>query len=274
MRKGILLAFIFWGFLAGRNSASGQDLKTTEAHYRLGKFEIVIIQHKRNWTARDNMVARPLHCSASVEIRKKGRIIEKFDFGDIMPPGGPPGIFLPKKQESPKHFILVKHGGYDSRALVITDKGRRFDIAGYAYRFFLGRYLITEGSVAESSPAFTVFDLRKNELLLTLDPGDSIPWATGPPLPPSQAYLIKLYTKGPELFAIVDIVEFSTFKTLGHVGRVYRIDLKTKKIRETNTDEKGLEEFVIDDSNMDMTTDCECKETTVKIVPPDPKHPQ
>ncbi len=273
MRKGILLAFIFWGFLAGRNSASGQDLKTTEAHYRLGKFEIVIIQHKRNWTARDNMVARPLHCSASVEIRKKGRTIDKLDF-DILPMGGYYGLFLPKSQESPRHFILVKLGDYDPKVIVITDKGRRFILGGSAYRVLLGRYLIAQGDLASDGPYFTIFDLLKNRILSTIDWGSRVTRVTGPPLPPSQAYLFRLYTRGPELFMMVDMVELSTNKTLGHEGHVYRIDLKTGDILDSASDEKGLDEFPIDDSNIDVIDNCLCRETSVRIVPPDPKHPQ
>jgi len=272
MRKGIFLIFVFWALLDVPTIADIRSFQTTEAHHKLGKFEIVIVQKAlRVISSRGDVIvgAWPHACSASVEIKKKVRTIDKLDF-DIRPTGGRYGLFLPKRQESPRHFILVKLGDYDPKVIVITDKGRRFVLGGSAYRVFRGRYLIAQGDLAADAPYFTIFDLMKDKILLTIDWDSRVARVTGPPLPPSQAYLIKLYSRGPELFAMVDMVEFSTSKTFGHEGHVYRIDLNAGDILDAASDEKGLDEFPIDDSNIDVIDNCLCRETSVRIVPPDP----
>ena len=259
MQRVVLLPLLYLSLIAGQHSVGQQDFKTTEAHYRVGHYEIVIRQKKYLYDLTQpkfNADPKATWCSASVEIKRNGKIMDRLDFNNIMAFGHFYGIHLPKKQESSKHLILVKYGDYDSRILVITDKGKLFNIAGRTYRIFLGRYLIAQGAWAESSPSFSILDLYRNKLPLTVDWG--APIMVKQPAPhDGKVFIIKLYTNGPELFASIDMVDERTVETVEHTGYFYKIDLETGKIVDAVFDGKKHTEFVIDYSNIDLSCDCE-----------------
>jgi hypothetical protein len=261
MGRVVLLSLFFFCAVASQNSIDQRSLKITEGRYRLGNYEIVIVQKKRLDNLDQKQIdsgVRPVWCSASVAIEENGKIIDKLEFGDISPLGWRYGIHLPIKQESSKHFILMKYGDYDSRVLVITDKGKQFNLGGEGYRIFLNRYLIARGGMADSSYDFSIFDLHENKLLLTVSWGDPIK-VIQPSPSNGKAHIIKLYTNGPELFASIDIVDEHSLRTIEHTNHFYRIDLETGKIADAVFDEKKHTEYVIDWSNIDLSGDCECR---------------
>lgn len=268
MQRVVLLSLFFISLIAGQDSVDQQLFKTTDAHYRLGKYEIVIRQHKRlkelsNQKEFDTHVG-PVWCSAVVEIQENGRTINKIDFNNIWPLGWHYGIFFPIQQESPKHFIMVKYGDYNSRTLLITDEGMLVNLAGEAYRIFLDRYLIARGGMADDSHDFSFFDLHKNKLLFTVGWGDPIRVEQLRPRD-DKAHIIKLYINEQDLFASIDIVNVHDLKTIEHTSHFYKIDLETGKIADVVFDEKRHTEFVIDTSNLDLSNDCECKKRVNKL---------
>ncbi|MGB8957986.1 MAG: hypothetical protein WCC00_03125 [Candidatus Aminicenantales bacterium] len=261
MKSVALLHLFFLSLIAGQDSVGQQDLKTTEAHYWLGNYEIIISQQKRlnpDKLTQEQVDAgiKPLWCSAHFTIVQNGKFIDGRDFNDIFPVGWHFGIHLPIKQESAKHFILLKYGDYNSRIFVFTDEGKLFTLGGDSYRIFLDRYLVVRGGLADDSPAFSIFDLYENKLL-TLDWGDPIKVTHSPPVNGNATFL-KLYESTTELFASLDIVKDYGLETIGHTNYFYRIDLVTGKVEDAVFIENKHREFVIDYSNIDMSTDCEC----------------
>ncbi|MCX6567830.1 MAG: hypothetical protein NT147_02110 [Candidatus Aminicenantes bacterium] len=256
--------------IASQDPVDKKDLKTTEAHYRLGDYEIVIKQQKRlrNLTQKEvNTHILPTWCSASVEINENGKIRDKLDFKDIWPLGWRGGIHLPLKQESSKHFILTKYGDYDNRTMVITDGGELFDLGGGRYRIFLDRFLISPRELPDiRSGTFTIFDLHTNRVLLSAEVLDlaikGLPEPTG-----GDMYDFNFYTNGKEFFAgIVVLVYYSSSQTITRTRTdfFYRIDLGTGAMTEAVFDEKKHKEFIIDYSNIDLSNDCECKDKIIK----------
>jgi hypothetical protein len=268
MKRGVVLPLLFFYLWGGQESAGQKDLKITEARYNLGQNEIVLLQQKRirvlTQKELDSKIS-PVWCSASLEIKRDGQLIDKVNFDDICPVGWHYGIHLPFKQESPRHFILMKYGDYNSRTLVVSDDGRLFNLPGDAYRIFLNRYLIAQGGMADDSHDFSFFDLNTNRLLFTVGWGNPIDVRQQPPSG-GKAQIIKLYTSGPEIFASIDIVRDLTLETIGHTAYFYRIDLETGKIADATFDEKVHRELTIDISNIDMTNDCECIKLGVRTL--------
>ena len=265
MTKAFVFPFLFFNLLAGQEAAGQKGLKTTEARYKLGQYEIVLLQQKRiREVTHEEFDAgvRPLWCSASIEIQREGQLTDRTDFDDIMPVGWRYGIHLPFKQESPRHFVLMKYGDYNSRTLIVSDEGKLFNLPGEAYRIFLNRYLIAKGGMADDSHDFSFFDLNTNRLLFIVGWGNSI-YVLQPPPSEGKAQVIKLYSSGPEIFASIDIVRDLTLETIGHTAYFYRIDLETGKITDAIFDGKVHREFIIDTANIDMTDDCECKKVPV-----------
>ncbi len=266
MKRGFILPLLFLYLLGSQETAGQKDLTITEARYTLGSIEIVLVQQKRVRELTQKEIdahVRPNWCSASVEIQKDNKLVDRIDFRDIWPVGWRYGIHLPFKQESPRHFFLMKYGDYNSRTLIVSDYGKLFNLPGEAYRVFLNRYLIAKGGMADDSHDYSFFDLNMNTLLFTVGWGNLI---YVPQQPPSEgkAQVIKLYTSGPEIFASIDIVRDLTLMTIGHTEYFYKIDLETGKITDATFDEKVHKEFIIDTSNIDMTDDCECKKLPVR----------
>jgi hypothetical protein len=268
MQKILLLPLLLISLMNGQDSVDQGLFKITEGHYRLGKYEIVIRQQKRikqlsNQKQFDTHVG-PVWCSAFVEIREDDRVIDKIDFNDIWPLGGNFGIHLPLKQESPKHFILMKYGDYDCRTLIITDEGKVFNLGGGSYRIFQNRYLISPRELPDAlEEVFSIFDLRRNNVLATLGWSDLA--KDLPPIPVNNTvYIIKFYTNGFELFAGIVLMDMHRWQAIQHPVCFYRIDLETGKTIQSVFDEKKHAEFVIDYSNLDLSNDCECKNTVGK----------
>ncbi len=180
-----------------------------------------------------------------------------------MPWGGSYGIHFPNRQESPRHLILAKFGDYDSKTIVITDKGDVFYPGGGIFRIFKHRYLVSLGSPADTPYAVTIFDLAENRILFRLSQADFIKPDENPTKETDlksnqQDKDIKIYTDGQMLFAGVDIVEHDTDKTIGHTGEFYRFDLEAGKLTKAMFDNARHTEFVIDPSNL-RGDNCECE---------------
>lgn len=58
-----------------------------------------------------------------------------FADGDLEPVGGYSGLWIPKKQPVPEVFLLTKHGSYDGRTILITERGKMIDLPGGFYFF-------------------------------------------------------------------------------------------------------------------------------------------
>lgn len=262
-KRVVLLPLLFFNLLAGQDSVGQQDIKTTEAHYQLGNYEVVIRQQKRLRITQEEISAHvtPNWCSVSVEINENGGIINKLDFIDIHGYGGRYGIYLPIKQESPKHVILMKYGDYDCRTVVITDGGKLFNLGGGSYRIFLNRYLVSRRELPDvESATFIIFDLYTNKVLLSkvLD-------RTTKGLPElflsRDTYDFEFYANGPEFFVgIVVQVYYSSSQTISRTrtGSLNKVDLRTGAMTEAVFDPKKHKEFIIDYSNIDLSHNCEC----------------
>lgn len=274
MQKAVLLPLFFFSLIAGQDSLDQRLFKTTEAHYRLGKYEIIIRQRKRlkeiSGQKEFDTHVGPICCSALVDIKENGKLINRVEFKDIQPLGAPYGIHLPIKQESSKHFILVKWGDYDSRTIVITAGGELINLGGGTFRIFLNRYLVSPRGLADDpSLSFSILDLDTNELILSTSElmlsRTALALATNslPLLPPDKRYIVKFFTNGPELFAGVVVLDFSSGISK-HPKSLYRINLETGEIMDAEFDESKHKEFVIDGSNVDSSNDCECIKTGEK----------
>jgi hypothetical protein len=268
MRRVVFLPLFFFSLMAGQEATVQKDFKITEAHYRLGNYEIVIKQQRRlkelsNQKEFDTHVG-PVWCSAFLEIRENGEKIDRVEFNDIWPLGGNFGIHLPVKQESSRHFILMKYGNYDCRTIVITDEGNLFNLGGGSYRIFQNRYLISPRELADDPGTFSIFDLLGNIVLLTVSWRDLAKDISPSPIG-NRAYIVKFYTNGPELFAGIVLVDIHSWQVIEHTGYFYRLDLERGKIAEAVFDENKLTEFVIDYSNLDLSNDCECKKRADKL---------
>jgi hypothetical protein len=260
MRKVVLLLLFLIVPISGRETSDQVNLKTTEARYPFGKYEIIIKHQKRTQPLTQEQIdagVRPIWCAAFLEILEKGKIIEKLNFEDIWPLGGDAGIFLPKEQASPKHFILAKYGSYDSRVLVITHEGKLFNLEGEYFRIFRHRYLVSVRSLADATWCIPIFDLENNRILETLNWEDL---TKGLSMTPSgkTAYMAKLYSSGSELFVGVVQVNIETWDVIDHTDYFYKINLETGKLIPSSFDEKKYPEFIIDWSNMDLSHRCGC----------------
>jgi hypothetical protein len=265
----ILLPLLLISLIAGQDAVDQENHRTTEAHYRLGNYGIVIRQQKRLRITQKEINAHmmPNWCSVSVEINENGNNISKLDFNDIHGYGGRYGIYLPIMQESPKHFILIKYGDYDCRTIVITDGGELLNLGGGKYRVFLDRFLVSPRELPDvKSATFTIFDLYTNKVLLSkvLD-------RTTKGLPElflgGDTYDFSFYTNGTEFFAgIVVLVYYSSSQTTTRTrtNLFYNIDLKTGAMAEAVFDEKKHKEFIIDYSNIDMSNDFEYKDKIIR----------
>lgn len=270
MPRVILLPLLLISLIAGQDAVDQENHRTTEAHYRLGNYGIVIRQQKRLRITQKEINAHimPNWCSVSVEINENGNNISKLDFNDIHGYGGRYGIYLPIKQESPKHFILIKYGDYDCRTIVITDGGELFNLGGGRYRIFLNRYLVSlRASPDVESATFIIFDLYTNTVLLSevLD-------RTTKGLPElflgSDMYDFDFYTNGPEFFIgiVVQLYYPSSHAiTRTRTNSFYKIDLGTGAMTEAVFDPKKHKEFIIDYSNIDSSNNCECKDKIIKL---------
>lgn len=270
LKSVVLLPLLFLSLIAGQNSVSQKDFKITEALYKLGKYEIIIRHHKRlnleeYFRQQQNTCVGPTFCSASIEIRKKGEIIDRVEFNDIWPLGWRYGIHLPLKQESAKHFILMKYGDYDNRTIVITDGGELFNLGGGRYRIFLDRFLVSPRALPDiRSGTFSIFDLHTNRVLLSAEVLDlAIKGLLE--LPGEGEYDFSFYTNGPEFFAGVVFYDYSSFQTPTRTDYFFKIDLGTGAITEAVIDEKKRKEFIIDYSNVDSSNECECKGKIIKL---------
>lgn len=269
MQGVVLLPLFFLSLIAGQDSVGQKDFKITEALYKLGKYEIVIRQHKRlnlneYFRQQQNTRVGPIFCSASIEIKENDQIIEleRVVFDDIRGLGGRFGVFLPWKQESPKHFILLKCGDYDSRTIVVTYDGATFNLKGGRYRIFLNRFLVIHPELPDvDSGTFSIFDLDKNKVVLSVETPDleGLPELLG-----ADMYDFNFYTSGPEFFTGI-VVYDPPSQVSKHTKYYYKIDLGTGAMTKALFDEKEHKEFVIGYSNIDMSNDCECKDKIIKL---------
>ena len=262
MRKAVLLLLLLIAPITGQEVLNQDNLKTTEARYLFGNYEIAIRHQVRiNFTReRSNARVKPIWCAAFLDILEKGKVIRNLYFEDIWPLGGKAGFFLPVKQESPKHFILMKYGDYDCRTIIITDEGELFNLGGGSYRIFQNRYLITPREMPDTDKKgeFSIFDLLFNRVLITPIWDDLAKGTNQYPARGGYINLIKFYTSGPELFAGIVLVDGRSLQVLGHPSEFYRIHLATGKMIDAAFNSSIHREFDIDYSNIDMNHQCEC----------------
>jgi hypothetical protein len=267
MRRVVFLPLVFFSLMAGQEATVQKDFRITEAHYRLGKYEIVIKQQRRlkelsNQKEFDTHVG-PVWCSASLEIIENGKITDGVEYKDIQPLGGHYGIFAPIEQPSKKHLIFTEFGGYDSRTIIITDEGKVINFGGGTFNIFLRRYLVSPRSLADYPWYFSIFDLETNKLVLRAAPADLIKDIL-PDLPKGKHYDIKYYTDRTDFFAGIVIYDYPSPEA-ERTNYFYRIDLETGKTTDAVFDDKKHTEFVIDDSNLDLSSECECRKKVDKL---------
>jgi len=264
MQKVVILPLFFFGLIAGQEPVSQNEPKITEARFKLGQYEIVLLQKKQRVLTQKDFKAHgtPTYCSASIEIRRKDEIIDGVKFSDIWPLGWHYGIHLPFIQESAKHFISVKYGDYDNRTFVITDGGELFDLGGGRYRIFLDRFLVSQRELPDvrESGTFTIFDLHMNKVLLSAEVLDlPIKGLLEDRSKGDIEYDFNFFTDGPEFFAGVVFYDFSSVRTPTRTNHFFKINLESGEITEAVFDEKKHKEFIIDFSNIDLSPDCECQ---------------
>ena len=263
MRRALILLLLLIAPITGQEVPNQENLKTTEARYLFGNYEIAIRHQARINLTRERFDARvkPIWCAAFLEILEKGKVIRNLSFEDIAPLGWKAGLFLPAKQESPKHFILMKYGDYDCRTIIITDEGELFNLGGGSYRIFQNRYLITPRELPDvggRTEDFSIFDLLRNRVLITPSWDDLAKGTNQYPSRGGYINLIKFYTSGPELFAGIVLADGRSEQVLGHPSEFYRIHLATGKMIDAAFNSSINREFVIDYSNIDMNHQCEC----------------
>lgn len=264
MRKVLFLSFLLITQIAAQEVTEQKGFKNTTAHYTFGNYEIVLRHQRRTIPLRnqeeyDNRVG-PTWCAAFLQILKNGIVIDRLDFPDIEPLGGRAGLFLPIKQESPRHFIITKYGDYDCRTIIFSDCGEMYNLGGGSYRIFRQRFLISPRALPDTigGGEFSIFDLLQNRVLMSVDWDDlcrnAYPQITG-----DIGYILKYYTSGPDLFVgIVSVNIRKDWQMLEHTKYFYRIDFEAGKLVEALFDNEHHQEFVIDYSNIDRNHQCEC----------------
>ncbi len=132
--------------------------KSTESKYKFGDVEIFLKQIKGEY---------PTYCSASIEIKKDGKVLQERKYRNIEPLGGAYGLFVPFEQPSKKYFMVIKHGDYDGRNLLIDKKGGLIDLPGGL--FFMTknkRYLFVEHE-QDCCGSLLVFDLEQEKIIFS-----------------------------------------------------------------------------------------------------------
>jgi len=252
-RAALFLLLVFP--VAAQQVTRQQDLETTEAQHAFGKYIIVIRHQERTKPLTQEQIdagIKPIWCSSFLEIWEKGQPINHLDFDDIWPLGTRAGIYLPAKQESKGHFILMKYGDYDGRTIIIADDGKLFNLGGGTYRIFRNRYLVTPRALpdVDENGEFSVFDLQKNTVLMNPRwhdlARDGRERST-----PSTWNIVKFYTNGPEIFAGIVLSDIGG-RVLEDPSFFYRLDLESGKLVNAIYESRTHQEFVIDYSNMDL----------------------
>lgn len=263
MRKSIVIVLFLIAPIPAQVVSDQKDFTTTEVRFPFSKYEIAIRHQSRTKpiTTQEQWDTKvgPTWCAAFLRILDNGTIIDRLDFPDINPLGWKAGLFLPVKQESPRHFIITKYGDYDCRTIIISDRGEMANLGGGSYRIFQQRYLISPRELPDtrSGGEFTIFDLLQNKVLMSVD-WDDLCGNADIQYSRSVDYIIKFYTNGPGLFAGIVSVYTKDWQVLDHTKYFYQIDLSAGKLVKALFDKEHHQEFVIDHSNMDLSHECEC----------------
>ena len=256
MRKTVILLLLLIAPIMAQKAKDQENLKTTEARYSFGKYVLVIRhQDRTNLPTQEQLDAgiKPIWRSSFLEIWEKRKIINHLDFDDIWPLGWKAGIFLPMKQEAPRHFILTKYGDYDGRTIIITDKGKLFNLGGGKFRIFRNRYLVTPRALTDVDVKgeFSVFDLQRDMVLMTPTWRDLTKDTLQRSPSPGMTNSVEFFTYGPEFFVGVGMVEES-WQVPGHIHFFFKLDLETGKLEDAEFDIKKHKQFVTDYSNIDL----------------------
>lgn len=108
--------------------------------------------------------------SAEIEVRKGTQIVSRRYFAKILANGGLAGVYMSRRQRLDDVFLIHKFGDYDSRTILINDKGQLFDLPGgdifYDEKakliFFLRNY------ETEPYAEYAAYNLKKNSMLFHL----------------------------------------------------------------------------------------------------------
>jgi hypothetical protein len=264
MRKSIVFLMFLIAPIVAQEVSDQKIFRITEARFTIGKYEISIKHQHRTIPLMtqeefDNKVG-PTWCAAFLQILDNGTIIDRLDFPDIHTYGWIGGLFLPVKRESPRHFIITKYGDYDCRTIIITDNGEMFNLGGGSYRIFQQRYLISPRELPDTSGGgeFSIFDLLQNKVIMSIDWNDLCGNALLFSYTRSDDFILRFYSNGTDLFAGIVSVNIKNWQVLDHTQYFYRIDFDAKKLVEALFDNEHHQEFVIDQSNIDLNHLCEC----------------
>ncbi len=255
MRRALILLLLLIAPISAQEPKDQENLRTTEARYPFGKYEIVIRHLERiKFPTQEQIDAgiRPLWFSEFLELWERGKCIGKLDFADIQPLGSKAGIFLPLKQVSTGHFILTKYGDYDGRTIIITDDGRLLNLGGGTYRIFRHRYLVTPRALPDIDEHgdFSVFDLKENKILVA-PAWREITKNSLLRSSPNWTDSIRFYTAGSGLFVKIGVIPENS-QLPGYINLFFKIDLKTGRLEDAVFDKMKHKEFVIDYSNLDL----------------------
>lgn len=216
----------------------------SECRYYHGDI-IIKVRQSKNLKNEFKVSDNPLWCSASIEIIKNNDLLKKLSYENILPVGYYYGVFVPKVQPISKYFILVKHGDYNGRLLLINKQGKVTDLPGGLY--FISkdnRYLFSKYTSDYSY--FLIFDLQLDKVVYESNTIPNI----------HQWY----YQDDRYFFTSSEWAPHSSLPTEGYEF-IYVYNFKTNQLLKKHIDfklESASKQFYDFDPN--EYTDCNCKE--------------
>ena len=108
-----------------------------------------------------------------IAVRKGERISGELVFKQTHSNGGYAGVSVARRTILDGYFLMQKVGGYDDRLIVVTDKGKIFNVPdGDVFYAPASKLLFAIRSDEVSEPAFTVVDLKDEKNIVSLEGKD------------------------------------------------------------------------------------------------------
>jgi len=105
------------------------------------------------------------YCDAYIEITSNETKIFKYEYIEAL--GGKAGIaFL--ENVVPNHILIVKHGDYDGRTIIISKKGNVTEVAGGSVSKLIdGKYLINLAECDIGYCGFSIYDIIQEKIVFS-----------------------------------------------------------------------------------------------------------
>ena len=157
MKLKVILIYIFCSLIT-----FAQQNVQSEKEYRFGRILIKISQTKGDYN-------NP--CSASFYVYKNDSLLHERNYKNIIAYGGTYGIFVAPNPIIGKYFVLVKHGDYDCRTILIDENGNLIDLDGGYYFLANGGRLLFSDYLQDCNCSFVAYDLVKRKQLYKYEIG-------------------------------------------------------------------------------------------------------